>query len=226
MCSINCNYIIIIITFFILFVVLSSNMNLDNFLDYNINGTVYKVLDNNEDPEKAANLLNAIDNNLKKLIIYINAKYSNIDNDSTIVDAKKDVIKKIIKRLNKNYYKDSLTENFPDTPGKDVSYNLNKGNIISICLRNFTNPTEFHQFNDILFVSIHELAHSCNISYGHDIQFWYIFKILLENAIEAGIYQNVNYRKNNVNYCSMKITYNPIFDISLQDKFILNKFKF
>lgn len=218
-----------LLTIFILIIIIIFNnyLLLDSFLNYNINGKIYKVLDSNTNSNEAASILYKIDSKLIILIDYIINKYKDIDNISNdiIPEKKKKIIKSIVERLQKNYKSESLTENFPDTPGKDVSYNLNKGGEISICLRNFTNPNEFHQFNDILFVSIHELAHSCNISYGHDLPFWYIFRFLLENAIEANVYTNVNYRQNNVNYCSMKITYNPVFDISLNDDIYLNKSK-
>ena len=217
MCSNKCIYICIIIAIIILIIFNSNSLFLDTFLDYNINGKIYKVLDDNTESEKAAKILNKIDEQLIKLIKFIEHKYKNLDNIKNINDKKKNIIKTIIMRLHTTYNSGSIKENFPDTAGKEVSYNLNKGGEISICLRNFTDPTEFHQFNDILFVSIHELAHSCNVSYGHDLSFWYIFRFLLENAIEANIYSNVNYKKNNVNYCSMKITYNPIFDKSLDD---------
>ena len=222
MCPDNCLYIFILIAVLGIIIYFSNSLYLDSFLDYNINGKIYQVLDNNNS-ENAANILSKIDDKLTNLINFIIKKYQNIDNMNNIPLKKKNIIKVIIKRLRKTYNSDSLKENFPETSGKEVSYNLNKGNTISLCLRNFTNPDEFHQFNDILFVSIHELAHSCNISYGHDTSFWYIFRFLLENAIEANIYTNVNYRKNNVNYCSMKITYNPIFDKTLDDEYYLNK---
>jgi hypothetical protein len=213
---------IIIFLTILFFYFMSEYLIPDSFIDYNINGKIYKVLDNDTNSVDAAMILHKIDTNLINLIDFITDKYQDID-EMDIPEKKKDIIKIIVKRLNKTYESDSLKENFPSKPGKDVSYNLNKGDLISLCLRDFSKPTEFHQFNDILFVSIHELAHSCNISYGHDLSFWYIFRFLLENAIEAGIYQNVNYRKNNVNYCSMKITYNPIYDKSLDDEIYLNK---
>ena len=218
--QIKCGILIFFMMF--LFYLFSDYLIYDSFIDYNINGKIYKVLDKDTNSIDAAIILHKIDNNLVNLIDYITKKYKNI-NHMNIPNKKKEIIKTIIKRLNKTYESDSLKENFPITPGKDVSYNLNKGDLISLCLRDFKNPSEFHQFNDILFVSIHELAHSCNESYGHDTSFWYIFRFLLENAIEAGIYKNVNYRNNNVNYCSMKITYNPIYDKSLDDEIYLNK---
>ena len=77
-----------------------------------------------------------VDNNLLLLIDYINNKYQNIDTMDNINPRKKTIINKILKRLNIRYKSESLKENFPSKPGKDVSYNLNKGNIIYLCLRN------------------------------------------------------------------------------------------
>ena len=211
------SFISIFILLSFLFYLLSDYIILDTFINYNVNGKIYKVLDNNENSDIAAQILHKVDNNLLLLIDYINNKYQNIDTMDNINPRKKKIINKILKRLNVRYKSESLKENFPSKPGKDVSYNLDKGHIISLCLRNFTNPNEFHQFNDIMFVSIHELAHSCNESYGHDTSFWYIFRFLLENAIECNIYTNIDYKHNPVKYCSMKITYNPILDNSLDD---------
>jgi predicted metal-dependent hydrolase len=129
----------------------------------------------------------------------------------------KKLLKTIKYKLNKTYRSNSLQENFPSVVGKEVSYNVNKGEVISICLRNYNNPDEFHDLNDLIFVTIHEIAHSCNESYGHDKKFWKIFRILLEVAVENNIYKNINYQNNFSQYCSMKITYNPIFDKSLDD---------
>jgi hypothetical protein len=136
------------------------------------------------------------------------------------------LLRKIKRRLSTTYKRDSLKENYPSKPKVDVSYNLNKGNTIALCLRNYENVEDFHEFNEIMFVSIHELAHSlncdetsllCGNSYGHDNMFWYIFKILLENAIECEAYKKKDYRDSPVQYCSMKITYSPLYDKSLDD---------
>jgi hypothetical protein len=124
----------------------------------------------------------------------------------------------IILILNKTYKSSSLKENFPKVAGSEVSYNLNKGQIISLCLRNYNDPNKFHDINDLMFVAIHEVSHSCNLSYGHDTKFWKVFRILLEVAVETNLYQNTHYQAMNKNYCSMEISYNPMFDNSLHDE--------
>jgi len=192
-----------------------------SFLNYTINDKSYNVLKDKDNYENAAELLYKVDNNLLTLINHITKKYYN--NKTNLSDEKYKIIKNITYKLQKNYKSHSLKENFPVTAGKDVSFNINKGDHISLCLRDFTNPKSFHEFNDIMFVAIHELAHSCSKSYGHDDEFLYNFRFLLENAIEIGIYKNIDYYKYPVNYCSMQITYNPIFDRTFDDINYLKK---
>lgn len=195
-----------------------------SYMNITVKNKTYNVLQDKENYENAAELLYKIDNNIILLINYITKKYQN--KDSNMSEKKYKIIKNIISKLQKNYKSHSLKENFPSKAGKDVSFNINKGDHISLCLRDFKNSKSFHEFNDIMFVAIHELAHSCSKSYGHDDEFWYNFKFLLENAIEIGIYKNIDYNKYPVNYCSMQITYNPIFDKSNNDEIYLPKIKF
>lgn len=194
-----------------------------SFENISSNGKHFKVLKNHDNSNTAADLLYEIDNKIIILINYITKKYYN--NKPKLSNKKYKIVQNIIYKTQKNYKSHSLKENFPSTPGKDVSFNVNKGDHISLCLRDFKNPKSFHEFNDIMFVAIHELAHSCSSSYGHDDEFWYNFRFLLENAIECGIFTNIDYYKYPVNYCSMQITYNPIFDRSYNDENYLKKNK-
>ena len=182
------------------------------FVNYNN----YSILKKYNNKEIALEMLSTIDQNMIKLVYAFNAKYDNIDK-MDICNKQKKLLKTIKYKLNKTYKSNSLQENFPSIVGKEVSYNVNKGEVISICLRNYNNPDEFHDLNDLIFVTIHEIAHSCNESYGHDKKFWKIFRILLEVAVENNLYKNINYQKQKKSYCSMQITYNPIFDKSLDD---------
>lgn len=186
-----------------------------SYFNYQINDKSFDVLKNHENFENAAEILYKIDNNILDLINKMTKKYHTMDPNISPVKYK--IIKNIIYKLQKNYTSHSIKENFPSESGKDVSFNINKGEHISLCLRDFTNPNTFHEFNDIMFVAIHELAHSTAVSYQHTDEFWYNFRILLENAIEFGIYKFRNYHTNPVNYCSMEITYTPLIDNSYTD---------
>lgn len=187
-----------------------------NLISEYIGNKSYKVLDDKPNKETAAMILQSIDNNIIKLIQHMNKKYTDevLNKESP---EKRKMLKTIIERLNSTYKSHNLKENYPKIPGKDVSFNVNKGEDISLCLRNYNQPHIFHQMNDIMFVSIHELAHSCNESYGHDDKFWKLFRILIENSLEIGIFKDVNYKREPVNYCSMAITYSPQHDESLND---------
>ncbi len=205
-------FILIVCIFYFFYWLINLFPSSEQFINYNN----YQILKKYDNKDHAIYLLSNIDKNMNKIIEAFNVKYQNID-ELNVCNKQKKLLKTVKYKLNKTYKSNSLQENFPSVVGKDVSYNVNKGEVISICLRNYNNPNEFHDFNDLLFVTIHEIAHSCNESYGHDKKFWKIFRILLEVAVENNLYKNVNYQRQSTNYCSMKITYNPIFDKSLDD---------
>lgn len=187
-----------------------------SYFNYTINDKSYNVIKDLGNYENAAEILYAVDNKLLILINKMTKKYYQQDN--TIPPIKYRILKNIISKLQKNYRSHSIKENFPSIPGKDVSFNINKGEHISLCLRDFKNPKNFHEFNDIMFVAIHELAHSTAVSYQHTDEFWYNFKVLLEHAIEFGLYKFKDYVTYPVNYCSMAITYTPLIDESYSDE--------
>jgi len=221
--------IILGLSAYISYLIITKSGFFDRTVDVVIEGSSYRVIENMPDKEEAARRLRQVDIYLNKLINHINNKFTDdyIYSQDLVNKGKGDVLRKIKRRLASTYKSNSLKENFPSTPKIDVSYNLNKGETIAMCLRDYENENQFHDINEVLFVAVHELAHSlncdessilCGNSYGHDDMFWYIFKILLENAQEANIYVKKNYKKNPVDYCSMNITYSPLYDETLHDK--------
>jgi WLM domain len=224
--SISC-YLLLFCTILILMSLTKSGF-FDRTVHVEVNSKKYPVIYNFDNKVQAAEILHEVDNNILRLKEFINNKFTEeyIETESKLF-AKGDVLRKIKKRLNSTYTSGSLKENYPKVAKSDVSYNLNKGSTIALCLRDYEDSEQFHDFNEIMFVTLHELAHSlncnenalmCGNSYGHDEMFWYIFKLLLENAIECGIYKKKNYRENPVDYCSMGITYSPLYDKTLEDK--------
>jgi predicted metal-dependent hydrolase len=107
--------------------------------------------------------------------------------------------------LTENYNPDTLSETIPGS--KYTSYSVNKGEKISICIRDVNN--NFMDMNTILFVVSHELAHVMSLSSGHTDEFWDNMKFLLEEAEKISIYKPIDYKKNNVNYCGMVINSTP-----------------
>jgi len=110
-------------------------------------------------------------------------------------------------RLKSNYNPKSLSENSKNS--KYTSYSLNKGEKISLCLREKKDETIFEDNNTIIFVVIHELAHLMTESVGHTEDFWDNMKYLLKEAEKMSIYRVIDYEKENIEYCGMKIKSTP-----------------
>lgn len=142
------------------------------------------------DNKMAANYLDDISKSLKRL-----------------VDAVKDKKKDGVDRLYKNFDPDNITENIPGSTYN--AYSVNKGEELSICIRE-KNTEKFIDKNTLMFVAIHELSHMMSIDMGHTKEFWDNMKYLLNEASKLGIYSPVDYSKNPVMYCGMKIDNTPL----------------
>jgi predicted metal-dependent hydrolase len=55
-------------------------------------------------------------------------------------------------------------------------------------------------------VVIHELGHIASKSIGHTKEFWSTFKFILKEAVEMGLYKNVNYANNPQPYCGITVS--------------------
>ena len=62
------------------------------------------------------------------------------------------------------------------------------------------------------FVALHELSHIMTVSVGHTTEFWDNFKFLIEQAEIIKIYKPIDYSKNSVDYCGMKIKDSPYYN--------------
>jgi hypothetical protein len=146
--------------------------------------------------ELAADLLAQVAKKCKILVNYVDKKYPE-DED--------------IQRLVKNFNPTKISETLPTS--KLTAYSENKGKKIAFCLNKKKNSSELIDLNTLMFVAIHELSHIMTESVGHEPEFWANFKILLENAKEANVYDPQDYKKDPENYCGMQITDNPYFDM-------------
>lgn len=141
------------------------------------------------DSQEASNLLSKITNDLKLLV-------------NRIKPEEKDGCDQLIS----NFDPDNIVENVPES--KYTSYSLNKGEKLAICLRH--KPTEeFMNYNIIIFVCLHELAHVMTDEVGHTTKFWDNMKFLLEKGEECKIYKPDDYSKNPQMYCGMEINSTP-----------------
>ena len=145
------------------------------------------------DKQRAADLLANIRIKLVKLCDYLELKHS---------DSKK--VYRLIKRFNS----DNITESSPTE--KYTSYSVNKGEKIVFCLRSRDEQQKLVDENVMMFVALHELAHIMTKSVGHTDEFWDNFRYLLRKAIKLGLYKDVNFEKNPVDYCGTKITNSPL----------------
>jgi len=145
---------------------------------------------NLKDNVQAANYLADISQSLERLI-------------NSIRDAKRDGIDRLVD----NYDPKNITENIPGS--MYVAYSVNKGEELSICIRE-KETEKFLDKNTVMFVSIHELSHIMSKDTGHTKEFWSNMKYLLEEASKIGIYTPVDYSKNPVMYCGMKIDNTPL----------------
>jgi hypothetical protein len=159
-----------------------------------VDGREYQV-QNLPDKEKAADLMAKIHTNLETLINHYKS------DPATIADPR---VKTMVERFNPN----NMMEN---NIGEDsTSYSENKGEKIVVCLRDKTQGYPFVDMNTVTFVVLHEMAHLMTITIGHTPEFWANFRRILQDSIQCGIYQEVNYSKNPTPYCGMTITDSPL----------------
>ncbi len=146
--------------------------------------------------ELAADKLANVNIKLKKLVKHVGKKYPNRDN---------------CKRLVSKFNPKKIYETLPTS--EYTAYSQNKGEKLAFCLNTKKNGGKLIDLNTLTFVAIHELAHIASKSIGHNEEFWNNFKFLLEEAEIIGIYKPEDYKENPKNYCGMKITDNPYYDL-------------
>ena len=151
------------------------------------------LVQNLDDKVEAANLLAKTKKNLSDLCSHLKTKYKS--------DKRVDLV---IKRFNP----DAIVETAQGS--KHTSYSINKGEKTVYCMRSRDDKNELVKLNTMMFVALHELAHTMSKSIGHTKEFWDNFRILLRNAIKLKIYKRVNYNEKPVKYCGVDITDDPM----------------
>lgn len=160
-----------------------------------VDGDKYCVRERNN-ITAAADLLATAANNMKELVAYVEKKHPE--------DAR-------IKRLVQKFNPEKIVETLPTS--EYTAYSENKGKKIAFCLNKKKDDNRnLIDINTLMFVAIHEMSHIASVSIGHNTEFWDNFKFLLKEAAEAKLYIPINYKKENEEYCGMKITDNPYFN--------------
>ena len=150
------------------------------------------LVQNHKDKKQAADLLATIRKNL--ILLMNELKKTNKDQED-------------VNRMINNFNPDNITET--DKGSKYTSYSINKGEKMVFCLRSRDEKNNLEDLNTMMFVAIHELAHTMTKSIGHTPEFWDNFRTLLKNARKLGIYKRVNYNETPKSYCGIKITDDP-----------------
>ena len=116
-----------------------------------------------------------------------------------------------VKRLVKNFNPKQVKEILPTS--EFSAYSENKGEKLAFCTTTKKDGGDLIDENTLMFVALHELSHIASKSIGHNDEFWKNFKFLLQHAEKTKIYKPINYKKNPKNYCGMRITDNPYYDL-------------
>jgi hypothetical protein len=146
--------------------------------------------------DKAADLLASVTQKCQQMVEYMKARHP--------ADER-------VKLLVEGFNPKTISETLPTS--ELTAYSENKGEKVAFCLNKRKNGTKLIDLNTLTFVALHELSHIMTVSVGHKQEFWQNFKFLLENAKEAGIYNPVDYKRTPQDYCGMKITDNPYYDL-------------
>ena len=162
-----------------------------------VDGQTYKVRDM-PDKEKAADLMATLRIKLVKLCNAMEKKYPD---------------KPQVKQMVQNFRADPsrFIEATPES--EHTSSTVNKGEIINMCLRQRDGPDEsLVDENVMMFVALHEFAHVCTDSVGHDSTFWNNFGWLLKEAEALNLYRYTDFSAHPVSYCGVYITDSPRYD--------------
>ena len=162
-----------------------------------VDGKPYKVRDMH-DKQQAADLLATLRRKLTALCSTLEKKYPD-----------KPQVKHMVEHFRAD--PERFLEATPDS--EHTSSTVNKGESIHMCLRQRDGPDEsLINENVMMFVALHEFAHICTESVGHDASFWNNFGWLLKEAEAEGLYQYTNFSAHPVSYCGVYITDAPRYD--------------
>jgi hypothetical protein len=160
-------------------------------------GQIYMVQEH-KDKNKAVDLLIKLKDDLEK-VAQKSLERAKKENNKPFID----YISIITKKLNTVF----IREVEKDSPY--TSYSVNKGEELVFCLRN-KETFEFYDYNKILYVAIHEIAHIGCPEVGHTELFFKLNKYLLETSQQIGLYSYNDYNTIPEEYCGIQIYTNVL----------------
>jgi len=185
--------IILLISIIIIYIYF--NANDVTYVEYfdGINKKQYLVRDV-PDKDKAVETIFKIEQTLKHFVsLLIND--NNVKNNTEMY--------KCITTIDERLKNVEIQESSADS--QYTSYSVNKGELLVFCIRSKKN-SKIHEFNDLIYVAIHEIAHIGCVEVGHTDLFFKINEYLIKKAIEYNIYKYVNYSLNHHEFCGMELT--------------------
>ena len=182
----------LLIAFLIIFIYIFFFSNKANLVLIEASNSGKKFLVNDDKYKlESANLLSDVIINMYKLRNHL---VSNKDSFPKF--------KESIELLEKNFCEDR-TRIYENSPSSNyTSYSVNKGEELVFCLKS-KKDGKLHDINLLMYVAIHELAHTGCEEIGHTPLFKSIFAFYLKEAIKLGIYKFEDYDNNPVEYCGM-----------------------
>ena len=190
------NLFILIIIIIIIVILTNIKFSRKKKIIENYKNDIYYV-NNLPNSLNAADLLSKIISTLEYLTNKIIDEYNNEKNTND------EEFIKYIKVINEKFPNIIIKENALNN--NYTSYSVNKGEEIVLCIRD-KNTKELHDYNDLLYIAIHELSHIGCPEYGHTDIFFKINYYLLKKAIKYNLYKYVDYSKVNKPYCGIKLT--------------------
>lgn len=196
---------LVILNLFIIGFSILYNINIGElFIEYhNRNGFTYGIQEVFHDSDEALEILAKLHINMNA---FVNELVQKLPNDERVI------------RLKKGFKNVKIEETYEKAEDDNTSYTINKGELMSLCLRKNDSKTNnntkrpFHDYNSLCFVVIHEMAHIASVSEGHNTEFIENFKFLLQEAVTMKYYTPVDYSKNPFLYCGkIKVTNNPYY---------------
>jgi len=188
---------IIIIVLIVLIIYLLYSLNNNGLVRANFNGDTFDVQEH-PDKETAVELLKKLRDNLL-IIAQKSLERATSENNA---DYQK-YITKIVNKLNGVL----IREVEKDSPY--TSYSVNKGEELVFCLRNKKTHV-FYDYNKILYVAVHEIAHIGCPEIGHTKLFFELNRYLLETAKRNDMYTFIDYNKTPEEYCGIQIFTNVL----------------
>jgi len=203
---------------FLLVILLIYFMN-NNYVKITSGKYTYFMSPGYKNSQEGTKMMKRMNGDIMKFLEYIQKKYE-IDVPSKEINQTKLANlnprhRIMFAHLLKNYNPEVIYEVDP-LYTNDTAFMVNKGESFHVCLRNKDRTTTFVDYNTLMFVALHELSHiaAYNVK-DHPHQFWKVFKLVLNEASNSGIYKPVNYKESPVNYCGLHVSYNPYFDSHL-----------